>query len=84
MEYATIALAILGVGVGTVFRLKVLLPIIGLVLLASVAFSLASGLSFLDTALTILVAQAILQGSYFLGLTIRAILSKANRPRSVL
>jgi hypothetical protein len=56
--------------------------------LASVVFSLASGFSFLDTALTVLMGQAILQGSYFLGLLIRAIIraitSWLQRMRSVL
>ncbi|XIA64878.1 hypothetical protein ACFIOY_40050 [Bradyrhizobium sp. TZ2] len=74
MEYAATALAILGFAVGIAFRFKVLLPIIGVLLLASVVFSLASGFSFLDTALTVLTGQAILQGSYFLGLLIRAII----------
>ena len=84
MEYAAIALGILGAAVGVVFRLKVLLPIIALLLLASIAFSLARGFSFLDTALTIFAAQAILQGSYFLGFVIRAIFAAAHGTRPAL
>ena len=82
MEYATTALAILGVAAGLAFRVKVLLPIIGVVLLASIIFSLATGFGFMDTAITVLMGQAILQGSYFLGLLIRAIFSALQRMRS--
>ena len=49
MEYATTALAILGVAAGLAFRVKVLLPIIGVILLASIMFSLARGFGFMDT-----------------------------------
>jgi hypothetical protein len=84
MVHAAIALAISGVAVGIWFRWKILLPIIGLLLVVAAAFSLARGFSFLDTALTILVSQAILQGSYFLGLVIRAIFSAAQCKRSIL
>jgi hypothetical protein len=72
----------LGVAAGIAFRFKVLLPIIGVVLLASIIFSLATGFGFMDTALTVLMAQATLQGSYFLGLLIRAIFSALQRMRS--
>ena len=82
MEYATTALAILGVAAGLAFRVKVLLPIIGVILLASIMFSLATGFGFMDTAITVLMAQATLQGSYFLGLLIRAIFSALQRMRS--
>lgn len=82
MEYAATALATLGVAAGMAFRFKVLLPIIGVVLLASIIFSLATGFGFMDTALTVLMAQATLQGSYFLGLLIRAIFSALQGMRS--
>jgi hypothetical protein len=84
MEFAAIALAVSGVAVGILFRLKILLPIIGLLLVASVAFSLARGVGFLDTALTIMAAQTILQGSYFLGLAIRAIYTATHCSRPIL
>ena len=82
--YAAIALAILGVAVGIAFRYRVLLPIVGVLFVASVVFSLARGFDFLDTALTVLLAQTILQGSYFLGLVIRAVFTAAHRMRPVL
>jgi hypothetical protein len=84
MVYAAIALALVGAAVGLVFRLKTLLPVLGLLLVVSVVFSLDRGFSFLDTALTIMVVQTILQGSYFLGLVIRAVFTAAHRMRPVL
>lgn len=77
MEYSAIGLAVLGAAVGIVFRLKVLLPIIGLLLSASIIFSISRGLSFLDAALMVIVAQAILQSSYFVGLLVRLIIATA-------
>jgi hypothetical protein len=84
MEYAATALAILGVAVGIAFRVKVLLPIIGVILLASIIFSLARGFGFKETALMVVMGQAILQGSYFLGLLVRALFSALQRMRSAL
>ena len=84
MVYAAIALALVGVAVGLIFRLKILLPVLGLLLVVSVVFSLERGFSFLDTALTIMVVQTILQGSYFLGLVIRAVFASAYRMRPIL
>ena len=72
MGDAAIALAILGFAVGVAFRLKVLLAILGLLLVASMVFSLTRGFSFLETALTIMAAQCIVQVCYFLGLVVRA------------
>jgi hypothetical protein len=50
----------------------------------SVVFSFACGFTFLDTALTIMIAQTILQGSYFLGLVIRAIFTATHCMRPAL
>lgn len=84
MGYAAIVLAILGFAVGVAFRLKILLSIIALLLVVSIAFSLGHGFTFLDTALTIMGAQTILQGSYFLGLVIRAVFTASYRTRLIL
>jgi hypothetical protein len=84
MVYAAIALAIVGAAVGLAFRLKILLPVLALLLVVSVLFSLNRGFDFLDTALTIMVVQTILQASYFLGLVIRAVLTAAHRMRPIL
>ena len=83
MGYAAFSLAILGVAVGAVFRAKVLLLIVALLLLVSIVFSLACGFGFLDTALTIMAAQTILQGSYFLGLVARAFFAANPRTRPI-
>jgi hypothetical protein len=84
MVYAAIALATVGVAVGLVFRLKILLSILAMLLVVSVVSSVGRGLSFLDTALTIMVVQTILQASYFLGLVIRAVFTSAHRMGPVL
>jgi hypothetical protein len=74
-----IALAILGVAVGVVFRLKILLAILGLLLVASIVFSLTRSFSFLETALTVMAVQCIVQASYFVGLLVRAVVFRAQR-----
>jgi hypothetical protein len=84
MYYAAIALAMLGGAVGVTFRLKILLMIVALMLLVSIVFSLANGFSFLDTALTIMAVQTILQGSYFLGLVARTVWAEAHSVRRTL
>ncbi|MGA7807976.1 hypothetical protein [Bradyrhizobium sp.] len=78
MGYAAIGLAILGFAVGAAFRFYALLPIIGLTLVSSVAFSFHGGFTFLETGLTIIVAQSILQGFYVLGLVARAAFDRTN------
>jgi hypothetical protein len=84
MGYAAIALAIAGAAVGVMFRLKILLSAVALLLVVSMVFSLSHGFGFLHTALTIMAAQTILQGSYFLGLVIRAVFAAAHRMRPIL
>lgn len=84
MGNAAIALAILGFAIGAVFRLKILLVILALLVVVSVVFSLSWGFTFLDTALTVMAVQSIVQGSYFMGLVARAVLAAAHRPGSAL
>lgn len=81
MGHAAITLAIFGFAVGTVFRLKILLAVLALLLVASVAFAISRGSSLPETALIIMAAQSIAQGSYFLGLVARAVLAAACRFR---
>lgn len=78
MGYAAIALAIGGFVVGLMFRLRLLILIVGLILILAIAFSLGRGFTFLETALTIIVAQTILQGGYFLGLVARSVFRRAD------
>lgn len=84
MGSAAVAIAILGFAVGAVFRLRILLSVLALMLVASVVFSLSRNFDFLHTALTIMATQCIVQGSYFLGLVIRAVLTAAYRMRPIL
>jgi hypothetical protein len=79
MGYAAIALAILGISVGVVFRLKILLAILALLLVVSIVFSFSRSFNFLDTALMIMVVQTVIQCSYFLGLVISATFIAAHR-----
>lgn len=83
MGYAALSLAVLGFAIGAVFRLKILVSVLALMLIASIVFALARGFSFLDTALTIMVVQTILQGSYFLGLVTRAFFARDHHARHI-
>jgi hypothetical protein len=83
MGYAAIALAVLGLAVGIMFRLQVLMIVIALLLLSSIVFVFGSGLNFFDGLLTIMVVQTVVQGSYFLGLIARAALA-SHGPRHIL
>lgn len=84
MQLAAIALAMMGFVVGVTFRFRVLLPILLALLLVSAAFSLGRGFTFLGALWTIMVAQAIVQSSYFLGAVARAVFAATGRMRRVL
>jgi hypothetical protein len=79
MEYAAVAIAILGWTIGATFRLRFVLGIIILVLVISFVASLSHGSGLWDRALIIVVPQAILQGGYFLGLLSRSFFSLVHR-----
>jgi hypothetical protein len=81
---ASVGLAILGVAVGAMFRLKVLLSILALLVVVSISFSVSRHFSFAQTALTIIASQTIVQTSYFLGLIARAFFTATHRTRPVL
>jgi hypothetical protein len=68
MEYAAVAIAILGLIVGATFRLRFLLGIVLLLLPVCLVFSVSHGYGLFATVLMIVVPQAILQSGYFLGL----------------
>ncbi len=84
MVYAAIAVALFGVTAGAVFRLKVLLVFVGIILVAAVIFSFFRSFSFLETALTIAVAESILQGAYFVGLVLKSLCPIGHRIRRVI
>ncbi len=83
MGYAAVALVIVGFAIGLLSRLKILLLVIGPLFLVSLVFSLGSGFSLLNTALTVVVTQTILQSSYFLGLVVHAAFT-TDRLRQIL
>ena len=84
MTYAAIALAIMGFVVGVMFRFRVLLPILLALLLVSIVFALGHDLGFLGVVWTVMVAQAIVQASYFMGLVARTLFTATDRMRRVL
>jgi hypothetical protein len=79
MIYSAIGLAVIGAVVGLAFRWKVLLPVIVLLPVAAIIFSVSHGLSNGHTAIVVIVAEAILQGGYFAGLLMRLVSSRSMR-----
>jgi hypothetical protein len=84
MMYSAVGLAVAGAAVGSAFRWKVLLPIIILLPLAAIIFSVPRGLTSGETAVVILGAEAILQVGYFAGLLIRFTVTAAMRSASAI
>jgi len=83
MGYAILALAIVGFALGVRVRMKVLLPILLLLLFASIILSTARGLAVVDAVLMVFLVQAIVQWAYFLGLVARGAFAVIRRqPRS--
>jgi len=78
MGYAAIALATLGFSVGIVFRLKMLLLVLAVLLVGSIGFSLANNFTVLKTTLTIVTTQGAFQGGYFLAMLARAAFASAR------
>jgi hypothetical protein len=81
VEYASMVLAFLGLAVGVRFRFKVLMPMLPLVVVASVIFAATNGYSFAQTVVTVVAAQIILQVCYFVGIATRAIFSGSQRTK---
>jgi hypothetical protein len=81
MYYAMIALAVLGIMIGILFRFRTLLAAVGIVFLASIGFSIESNFSLLATLATVMAAQALLQAGYFVGLIGKTAVS-AHRERA--
>jgi hypothetical protein len=79
MVYFAIGLAVIGAAAGIAFRWKVLLPVIVLLPLLAIIVSVSRGLTPGKIAVMIIVAEAILQGGYFLGLLMRFITTAGMR-----
>jgi hypothetical protein len=83
MGYAVLAFALTGFVLGVRFRMKVLLPVLLLLLFASIIFSIARGLPVVDAVLLVFLVQATVQWAYFLGLVARGVFATIQRePRS--
>ena len=79
MIYYVVGLAVIGAAAGLAFRWKVLLPVIALLPLVAIIFSVSRGLNHKDTAIVVIVAEAVLQGGYFAGLLIRFVSTASTR-----
>lgn len=79
MEYAAVAVAILGIAIGATFRLRFLLGMIFAVLATTFVFVLSHPYGIIKGLLIIMVAQALLQAGYFAGLVGRVFFSKMLR-----
>jgi hypothetical protein len=77
MIYSAVVLALIGAAAGSALRWKVLLPVIVLLPFAATIFAASRDLK--DTLITILVAEAVLQGGYFVGLLIRFMVTAGMR-----
>ena len=69
--YTAVGLSVVGFVVGLTLRLSTFLVFVGLVLIAAIVYSIDAGFGFFSTLLNIMAAEAILQGSYFVGLVVR-------------
>lgn len=78
MVSGAIGIALLGFGVGLIFRLNVLLPILVLLLFLSIGNSILHHVGFLKAVMTIIGVQVVAQISYFLGLVVRWLLSNVG------
>ena len=79
MEQAAIGLAVFGALLGLRFRFRILLPFALLVLLVALFLAFNAQLDARHTVLVVLISQAILQGSYFIGLAARALFGAFQR-----
>ena len=80
MGYAAIALATLGLGLGLMSRVWALLPIVMLVFLGTVTFSVEQGSGLLEATLVVVFAQIIIQSCYFIGLVVRTTFGPPRQP----
>jgi hypothetical protein len=81
MEYTAVLLALLGFAVGIMFRLQLLMLVAALLVPVSILFAELNSFGLPGTALTIMVAQTIVQASYFLGLVARSAFGAVYRAR---
>ena len=84
MGYAAIVLAVTGLCLGSLFRLKVLFPALAMVLIGSVTYSIAGNFDFIQAAGAVMAAQAIIQSGYFVGAVLRHMATGNQRLRTLL
>ena len=69
--YTAVGLSVVGFIIGLTLRLRALLILVGLVLIAAIVYSIEAGYGFLSTFLNVMTAEALLQFGYFAGVTAR-------------
>ena len=69
----------IGVAAGLVFRWKVLLPAVIVLPFPVIGFAISHGFGYEQTAITVIFAEAIVQGGYFAGLLLRFLAAAATR-----
>jgi hypothetical protein len=74
--YTAVGLSVLGFVVGLTLRFRALMVLVGLVLIAAIAYSIDAGFGFFRTLLNIMTGEAILQVGYFVGVAARTSFSK--------
>lgn len=79
MGYATVVLALFGLGLGATVRLKVLLPVLAVLLVVSIVFSIIQGFDVLHATAATIEAQVCTQMGYFLGIVARSIFYSMRR-----
>jgi hypothetical protein len=84
MGYTSLVVVLLGFGAGIAFRLKALLPVLALLLVASIVSAFIGGASFIEAALAIIAVQCIAQLAYFSGLLFRSLIDMTLRTRPIL
>jgi hypothetical protein len=81
MRDIVIGLALIGFAAGVTVRLRALILLLVLLVAGSIIFSMLYGFGFLETALTIMAFQVVVQASYFIGSVARAILARIDGRR---
>ncbi|MGJ4931203.1 hypothetical protein ACQR1I_34090 [Bradyrhizobium sp. HKCCYLS2038] len=78
MTYLAAGFALSGAAIGFAFRWQALLPIVLVAPFIVIIFSVSRGAGVETTALGILVAEAVLQGGYVVGLVLRMLAPSAK------
>lgn len=74
--YTAVGLGAVGFIVGLTLRFRALAFLVGLVLIASIVYSIDAGFGFLRSLVNVIAAETLLQGGYFVGVAARTCYSR--------